>query len=181
MNSLKKGEGVLLLNFEGRPGVLLLNFEGGPGVSLLNFRVVPGPTFKLWGESRGPGTPGPGPTFTPCRIFGRNLSTNNSRKRGSVNVFQICTWKVVRSSQKLSKGFTKIITILYALKLMGNCWLETARKTNPPTLILSINARRRGKNQQCLKEILMWKERRTVNKGKITVRNHKYLKAVLDV
>ena len=35
-NSIKKGEGVPLLNFEGGPGVLLLNFEGGPG-----------PTFKL--------------------------------------------------------------------------------------------------------------------------------------
>ena len=49
MNSLKKGEGVSLLNFEGGPGpgVLLLNFEGGPGVPLLNFRGVLGPTFKL--------------------------------------------------------------------------------------------------------------------------------------
>ena len=37
MNSLKKGEGVPLLNFEGSPGVLLLHFEGGPGVPLLNF------------------------------------------------------------------------------------------------------------------------------------------------
>ena len=47
MNSLKKGEGVPLLNFEGCPRVLLLNFEGGPGIPLLNFRGVPGPTFKL--------------------------------------------------------------------------------------------------------------------------------------
>ena len=33
MNSLKKGEGVPLLNFEGSPGVPLLNFRGvlGPG------------------------------------------------------------------------------------------------------------------------------------------------------
>ena len=61
MNSLKKGEGVPLLNFEGDPGILLWNFEGGTGVPLLNFRGVPGPTFKLWGRSRGPG-----PTFTPC-------------------------------------------------------------------------------------------------------------------
>ena len=61
MNSLKKGEGVPLLNFVGGLGVPLLNFEGGPGVPLLNFRGVPGPTFKLWGGSRGPG-----PTFTPC-------------------------------------------------------------------------------------------------------------------
>ena len=28
MNSLKKGEGVPLLNFEGGPGILPLNFEG---------------------------------------------------------------------------------------------------------------------------------------------------------
>ena len=41
MNSLKKGEGVPLLNFEGGPGILLLNFEGGPGVSLLNFEGGP--------------------------------------------------------------------------------------------------------------------------------------------
>ena len=54
MNSLKKGEGVPLLNFEGGPGVPLLNFEGGPGVPLLNFRGVPGPTFKLWEGSRVP-------------------------------------------------------------------------------------------------------------------------------
>ena len=45
MNSLKKGEGVPLLNFEGGPGILLLNFEGGPGVRLLNFEGGPGPTF----------------------------------------------------------------------------------------------------------------------------------------
>ena len=50
MNSLKKGE-----------GVPLLNFEGGPEVPFLNFRGVPGPTFKLSGGSRGSG-----PTFTPC-------------------------------------------------------------------------------------------------------------------
>ena len=47
MNSLKKGEGVPLLNFEGCPGVPLLNFEGVPGVPLLNFRGVTGSTFKL--------------------------------------------------------------------------------------------------------------------------------------
>ena len=35
MNSLKKGEGFPLLNFEAGPGVLLLNFEGGPGVPKL--------------------------------------------------------------------------------------------------------------------------------------------------
>ena len=49
MNSLKKGE-----------GVPLLNFEGGPGVPLLNFRGVPGPTFKLWGGSRVPKPWAPG-------------------------------------------------------------------------------------------------------------------------
>ena len=36
MNSLKKSEGVPLLNFEGDPAVPLLSFEGVPG----------GPTFK---------------------------------------------------------------------------------------------------------------------------------------
>ena len=41
MNSLKKGEGVPLLNFEGGPAILLLDFEGGPGVSLLNFEGGP--------------------------------------------------------------------------------------------------------------------------------------------
>ena len=61
MNSLKNS-----LNFVGDPGIPLLNFEGGPGVPLLNFRGVPGPIFKLWGGSR---VPGPGPTFTPCRIL----------------------------------------------------------------------------------------------------------------
>ena len=55
MNSLKKGEGVPYLNFEGGLGVLLLNFEGGSEVPLLSFE-----------ES--PGTTGPGPTFTPCRF-----------------------------------------------------------------------------------------------------------------
>ena len=66
MNSLKKGERVPLLNFVGGTGTPLLNFEEGPGAQLLNFRGVPGLTFKLWGGSRGPGSWGPGPTFTPC-------------------------------------------------------------------------------------------------------------------
>ena len=61
MNSLKKGEGVPFLNFEGGPGVPLLNFEGGSGVPLLNFRGVPGPTFKLWRGSRVPGPRSQGP------------------------------------------------------------------------------------------------------------------------
>ena len=42
MNSLKKGEGVPLLNFDRSPGIPLLNFEGGPGVPLLNFDGCPG-------------------------------------------------------------------------------------------------------------------------------------------
>ena len=41
MNSLKKGERVPLLNFEGSPLVPLLNFKGGLGVPLLNFEGVP--------------------------------------------------------------------------------------------------------------------------------------------
>ena len=52
MNSLKKDEGVPLLNLEGGPGVPRLNFEGDPGVPLLNFRGVPCPTFKLCGGSQ---------------------------------------------------------------------------------------------------------------------------------
>ena len=49
MNSLKKGEGVPLLNFVGGLGVPLLNFEG-----------VLGSHFQTLGGFRGPG-----PTFTP--------------------------------------------------------------------------------------------------------------------
>ena len=45
MNSLKKGEGVPLLNFGGGPGIVLLNFEGGSVVPLLNFRGGPGSHF----------------------------------------------------------------------------------------------------------------------------------------
>ena len=41
MNSLKKVEGVPLLDFLGGFGVPLLNFEGGPGVTLLNVKGVP--------------------------------------------------------------------------------------------------------------------------------------------
>ena len=47
MNSLKKSEGVPLLNFDGGPEVPLLNFEGNPEVPLLNLRAVAGPAFKL--------------------------------------------------------------------------------------------------------------------------------------
>ena len=50
MNSLKKGEGVPLLNFEGGPGILLLNFEGGPGVPLLNFRGSRVPLLNFEGR-----------------------------------------------------------------------------------------------------------------------------------
>ena len=53
MNSLKKGD-----------GVPLLNFEGGPGVPHLNFRGVLGPTFKFeGGPVQGPECRGPGPTL----------------------------------------------------------------------------------------------------------------------
>ena len=65
MNSLKKGEGVSILNFEGGPGIPLLNFERGPGVPLLKFEE--GPRSRVPG-SQGPGSRNPGPTFTPCRI-----------------------------------------------------------------------------------------------------------------
>ena len=71
MNSLKKSEGVPLLNFEGGPGVPLLNFEGGPGVPLLNFRGgsrVPLLNFEGDPGSRVPGSRGPGPTFTLCLL-----------------------------------------------------------------------------------------------------------------
>ena len=53
MNSLKKGEGVPLLNFVESPEVPILNVGVGPGVPLLNFRGCPG-------------SQGPGPTFTRC-------------------------------------------------------------------------------------------------------------------
>ena len=54
MNSLKKGEGVSLLNFEGGPGVPPLNFE----------EVSWGSTFKLWG---GPGSQVP--LLPPCLLI----------------------------------------------------------------------------------------------------------------
>ena len=54
MNSLKKGAGAPLWNFEGGPGILLLNFEGGPRVPLLNFRESRVPLLNFEGG------PGPG-------------------------------------------------------------------------------------------------------------------------
>ena len=66
MNSLKKGEPVPLLNFEGVPGVPLVNFRGVPGPKL-NFEGVAG--------SRGPGLWGPVPIFTPCQTT--NCSTEH--------------------------------------------------------------------------------------------------------
>ena len=51
MNSLKKSEGVPLLNFEGGPGVPLLNFERGPVVQLLGESRVPPLNFEV-----GPGS-----------------------------------------------------------------------------------------------------------------------------
>ena len=70
MNSLKKGEGVPLLNFEGSPGVPLLNFRGVPG-PLLNFEGGGGVP-----RSRGPRCQGPGPTFTPCLFWSSYLNGN---------------------------------------------------------------------------------------------------------
>ena len=53
-NSLKEGEGIRLLNFDGGREVPLSSFEGSPGDPLLNLKVVPGPTFKVWVGSRVP-------------------------------------------------------------------------------------------------------------------------------
>ena len=50
MNSLKKGEGVPLLNFVGGPEVPLLNFEGGSGVTPLNFEG--GPWSRVPGSTK---------------------------------------------------------------------------------------------------------------------------------
>ena len=59
---------VLLLNFVGGPGIPLLNIEWGPGVPLLNFRGSRAPLINFESGpdsgSRGPGSQGPGPTFT---------------------------------------------------------------------------------------------------------------------
>ena len=66
MNSIKKGEGIPLLNLVGGPGIPLLNFEGGPGVPLLNSEGDPG--------SQGPRSWCPGPTFTPCYFSGKLLN-----------------------------------------------------------------------------------------------------------
>ena len=83
MNSLKKGEGVPLLNFEGDPGVPLLNFEGGPGSQ------VPG--------SQGPGSRGPGPTFTPCRCL------TDCKPLWTVLMFSLLNW--LQDYLKLYNGF----------------------------------------------------------------------------
>ena len=56
MNSLKKGEGVPLLNLVGGPGLPLLHFEVSPGVPLLNFEA--GPRSRVPG-SRCPRCRGP--------------------------------------------------------------------------------------------------------------------------
>ena len=76
MNSLKKGEGVPRLNFEGGPGIPLLNFEGGPGVPLLNFEGGSGSRVL---EPQGPGTWNPGPAFTPCRYSMQNSLVTRCR------------------------------------------------------------------------------------------------------
>ena len=74
MNSLKKGEVVPLLNFVAGAGVPLLNFEGDLGVALLNFEG--GPEFRVPG-SRGPGSQGPDPTFTPCLKNFRKITSKH--------------------------------------------------------------------------------------------------------
>ena len=52
MNSLKKSEGIPLLNFEGGPEVQLLNFEGVPGVPLLNLGGSRVPLLSFEGGPR---------------------------------------------------------------------------------------------------------------------------------
>ena len=75
MNSLKKGEGVPLLNFEGGPGILLLNFEGGPGVPLLNFRGTRVPLLNFEG---GPGSRSH--FYTMPRNTGMNYVNENDKE-----------------------------------------------------------------------------------------------------
>ena len=59
-----------LLKFVGGPGVPLLNFEGDPGVPLLNFS---GSRVPLLNFEWGPGSRGPGLTFTPCLQLSFNV------------------------------------------------------------------------------------------------------------
>ena len=73
MNSLKKGE-----------GVPLLNFEVDPGVPLLNFRGVLGPTFKLLGGSWGPGL-----TFTPCPALLLMGTISKTKSHGKIRLYVI--------------------------------------------------------------------------------------------
>ena len=63
MNSLKKGNGVQLLNFEGGPGVPLLNFGGGDP--------------KVWD----PRSRGPDPTFAPIFILQETKNSNLFHKK----------------------------------------------------------------------------------------------------
>ena len=56
--------------------VPILNFEEGPGVPLLNFEGGP--------VSRVPGSPGPGPTFTPWQY--KNYKILNLQKQSSRGV-----------------------------------------------------------------------------------------------
>ena len=122
MNSLKKGE-----------GVPLLNFEGGPGVPLLNFRGVSRPTFKLWGGfrvpgSRGPGSRGPGLTFTPCqkvRLQLGDYATLSLKCKISAiwlvetaSIFLICLITTVQISMK-SETHKK------AGRNIQNTWIQT--------------------------------------------------------
>ena len=76
MNSLKRGESVPLLNFDGDPRVPLSNFKKGPGVPLLNFEWGPGSRIP------GPRVPGPGVLVplllhaTSIQVFNREICKN---------------------------------------------------------------------------------------------------------
>ena len=102
MNSLKKGEGVPLLNFVGGLGVPLLNFEGGPGVPLLNFEGGSGSQVL---EPQDPGTWNPGPTFTPCRYSMQNSLVTRCR-----------SWSLEKISRYLLQ---KLLVVTYCIKSLS--------------------------------------------------------------
>ena len=120
MNSLKRGE-----------GVPLLNFVGGPGVPLLNFRGVQFPTFKHWGGSqvpgtRGPGFRGPGPTFTPWQTNDYELIFFFTS--GKDRTEKICTGRIHTFIWNYQGSF--LLTRIPGLQYSGcngndiNCWLN---------------------------------------------------------
>ena len=112
MNSLKKGEGVPLLNFVGGPKTPLLNFEGDPGVPLLNFEAGPG--------SRVPGSRGPGPTFTPCQ---ENTSFPSFKKKTESETYlKPCQISEMEHFTKTVNGFW-VLTI-FAKHFILNVCLE---------------------------------------------------------